>query len=496
MGESLGRRRAATMETLRQALGPANVRAAEQAMDRLEAAVGATPDPVAMLAFGGGKDSSYMVAFVRFVQLLLLERRCRTVRLRIITNRHAGMPKPVLDNIDRVYEALALYDDSDVDLLLIDGTEISEFHPDRPIPAALVQRNRLDLLMAGHRCYGDGRPTFCNACNFSMVSAFGIGAGYNKGAHLVVTGDSPQEARMYLAWVNRLTRKLGIDRPGPRDFDSFVEATGRISDRHFADIYGAPGSPYPWPVPTSGQPSPELFSIYEDTSYESGAHWPVLTEVLGFVFDDLVFSFTESDCANPALMAHLRGLRAETVMGLEYETGVGEYVEFATALMRTKDFPEHLVSMVRNRYATEAGVKAMRARVDAYAHEVFGLTEQHLVCLVNSPFTERGRHLERYLRSGHARLPMSELGAVHRLLDSQDAVTDGRLLAELERNSGLELRWLRVLYRSDLAAPEPDMAIAPVTTIGHLLAGDPHKSVVLGRTRHGETLVPKALSGR
>jgi hypothetical protein len=98
MNESLRRRRSATLAKLRQSLGPINVHAAEQAMERLHAALGQQPDPIAMLAYGGGKDSSYMVAFVRFVQLLLLEGRGRTVRLRIITNRHAGMPTPVLEN--------------------------------------------------------------------------------------------------------------------------------------------------------------------------------------------------------------------------------------------------------------------------------------------------------------------------------------------------------------------------------------------------------------
>jgi hypothetical protein len=69
----------------------------------------------------------------------------------------------------------------------------------------------------------------------------------------------------------------------------------------------------------------------------------MLTGFLGFRFDDLAFSFTESDCGNPALMAHLRGLKAERLFRRSYDEGMAEYIAFALDLMRRKDFPPQLV---------------------------------------------------------------------------------------------------------------------------------------------------------
>ena len=70
---------------------------------------------------------------------------------------------------------------------------------------------------------------------------------------------------------------------------------------------------------------PLFFNIYQDTAYEAGAHWALLTEFMHFRFDELMFSFSESDCGNPTLMAHIRGLRAETLLQRSYAEGIREY---------------------------------------------------------------------------------------------------------------------------------------------------------------------------
>ena len=48
-----------------------------------------------LLAYGGGKDSSYMVAYVRYIQGLIWRQRGDTFLLRISTNRHAAMSDSV-----------------------------------------------------------------------------------------------------------------------------------------------------------------------------------------------------------------------------------------------------------------------------------------------------------------------------------------------------------------------------------------------------------------
>ncbi len=360
--------REAALADLRAALPAANLAAAQRCAVRLLAALphqDRLERNLVLVAYGGGKDSSYTLAFVRTMQLLLLEERTSTFRLRVATNRHAGMPRAVLENIDREYQALRLAADPDCELLLIDGDEVSVFDVDSPQREAVVNRNRLDILMTGHRTFADGRPTFCNACNLSVVNSFGIAASYGDGADLMITGDSQQEQRQYTLWVGRLARRLDPSRVATgTGLGRLLSTVDGISQGYFADIHGADSRDAIAERRVSHEVPERLrfFSIYDDTEYASGDHLDLLTGFLGFRFDDIAFSFTESDCGNPALMAHLRGLKCERVYRRSYAEGMQEYVEFALGLMRSKDFPPHLVEQMRARYAGPDATRADAAR--------------------------------------------------------------------------------------------------------------------------------------
>jgi len=499
-------RRNSVLAALRGILDQSDVTAAARAVERLRADLSTTAPlrsteaPRALLAYGGGKDSSYMVAFVRLMQLIMQEQYGETLQLRVITNRHVGMPTAVMANIDRTYRALELYDDPDVMLLLADAATIRPFAVDLSLPQELIERNRLDVLMTGHRCYGDGRPTFCNACNLSMVSAFAVAARFDGGVDVVITGDSPWEQRAYLGWVRRVARKLDTPARSMHRFSGFINTMQDIADRYFADIHAGlePGASAV--LDRARGEDPIYFSIYEDTPYRSGAHWPLLTKMLRFRFDELAFSFTESDCANPALMAHLRGLRAEHVFGTGYERGVTEYARFAIDLMRAKDFPPQLISRMSDRYATLAAIATMRRRVTRYAQNAFGLSDSQLICMVFSPFASRGLHLHRYLSSVQPDL-VSASDTIHDMLADTTAITamtagQQRLATRLLKLSGLDLQRLRATYNAVLAAPEPGGTATHNTPIGIILAGDPHKAKVTTRHEPGGPLVLEQISGR
>lgn len=450
-----------------------------------------------LVAYGGGKDSTYTVAFVRLVQLLLDRSYGDTFRLRIATNRHAGMPRAVMANIGRAYRALGILNDPLCEPLLVDGSEVKPFREDEPLPDDLIQRNREDILMMGHRTCANGRPTFCNACNLSMVNSFGLAASHGGGVDVIVTGDARREQRAYYVWVRRLAQKFGIDSAGSNgDFGGFLGTMRNISAMYFRDVYGEQAAPaVERRLVTSDVPKElRFFSIYEYTDYASGAHWDLLTEHLGFAFDDVAFSFSESDCANPGLMAHLRGLRCERDLGRTYAEGVEEYVEFAVGLMRQKDFPADLVDLVRARYDGSAGVSRMRARMNEVARELYGLDEEQLVCMVYSPFAGRGERLQRYLDREHPCL--AHLGdAIHGLLRG-DAPSDGHTSTQafLERMSGLTLAQLRVVYCAPLHRFTPGGADGHLVT--HILARDPHKQVIQTRHAEGDAVVEEIISGR
>jgi hypothetical protein len=490
-----------TFADLRDAMPSANFAAAVRCADRLYAILphrDRLADNTVMVAYGGGKDSSYMLAFVRAAQLVLLRLYGSTFRLRSVTNRHAGMPVAVLENIDRVYQALAVSDDPACELLLVDEDSVIPFAVDAPHSERVVERNRQDILMTGHRTNADGRPTFCNACNLSMVNSFGLAAAYDGGVDIVVTGDSPAEQRAYTLWVRRLARRLesaGSNRePGFRGFLSDLDV---IAQSYFTDVHGpdATDAVRRRRVTSAAPKDLTFFSIYSDTEYAAGEHFSFLTDYLGFRFDDLAFSFTESDCGNPTLMAHLRGLKTERLYGRDYGDGIVEYLDFAIGLMRGKDFPENLIEVMRERYSGPERIAAMRAVANDFAEASYGLSEQQLVCMVFAPFAEKAAGLERFLAAEYPDL-LARIDEIRAVLSDSGSDSDsgaaGELAERLERMSGLPLANLRVLYRSSLAGGWA----ASGELIEAVLAGDPHKGTV--RTRHSPDgpVVLERISGR
>ncbi|MFG1817854.1 PqqD family protein [Kribbella sp. NPDC049174] len=483
--DDVARARDQAFAGLRAAMPPDIMAEALRCSGRLEAELPNRPElekNLVLVAFGGGKDSAYMLAFVRAMQLILYKVHGRTFRMRVATNRHAGMPRAVMENIDREYRALRLTDDPDCELLLVDGDDISEFDVDSPQREHVVRRNRLDILMTGHRTFADGRPTFCNSCNLSVFNAFGLAAAYGDGADVLITGDSPQEQRQYTFWVGRLARQLRTapaarPRAGQSGFGRVLGQLDGIAQSYFADIHGpeAIDAIAARRVSTDVPERLRFFTIYGETAYAAGDHFDLLTGFLGFQFDDLAFSFTESDCANPALMAHLRGLKAEHLFRRSYDDGLAEYVEFALGLMRKKDIPDGLVEMMRARYDSPDALKRMRLAVQEYALETFGLTEEQLVCMTYSPFAGQGAGLEQFVDREHPGLA-ARLGEIHRLLGGEPG--DPGLVAELERISGLEPSQLRVLYSRSVQTP----GSGGTPVIDLILAGDPHKAVI--ETRH------------
>lgn len=452
------------------------------------------------VAYGGGKDSSYMVAFVRFLQLLIFLEHHDTFHLRVATNRHSGMPVTVMENIDRAYRALGLYEDPDVELLLIDGNQVNQFDVTLPIPEAVIERNRLDILMTGHRCQGEARPTFCNACNLSMANSFGVVLSHDRPVDIVITGDSTKEQRAYFAWIRRIATKFGLAvKQEKTDFGGLLRLMDGIAQHYFTDIYGegATEAIQARRININGtDTNPLFFSIYQDTGYEAGSHWELLTEFLNFQFDDIAFSFTESDCTNPSLMAHFRGLKAEHVFGKRYQDGVAEYARFALDLMQKKGFPTQLIQIMQERYQSSASIALMRHKLNMYAYEVLDLSEEQIVCLLHAPFVQQGQGLEAFLKKEQPDY-LPYLADMHRLLaqpEDQPLTTDQHLLAlHLKACSHLSLAQMRTLYRARRS--ENDLR-QPKTPIEVILAKDPHKAYIETSHSPDGTTIVELISGR
>lgn len=474
-------------------LTPAIIDSAQRCSQRLLAALPDSENPAnnrVLLAYGGGKDSSYMVAYVRYIQGLIWLQQGSTFQLRISTNRHAAMNDSVMENIDRVYRALQIHNDDFTECLVTDGLQIRHFERHLPMPDSVRQQNRNDVLMNGHRFRADARSTFCNACNLSMVNSFGLAAHYEGGVDVIITGDSPQEQTAYLAWARHLSRLF--DAPvadKARGFSGFLQTLDGVAERYFADIYGAeqvtPAHRITWQL----ERDPLFFNIYQDTAYEAGAHWSLLTEFMHFRFDELMFSFSESDCGNPTLMAHIRGLRAETLMQRNYDEGIREYVRFALGLMEKKDFPPQLIAEMASRYQDDAAIERARQRAAQFAEQAFGLNETQLVCMIYSPFIAQGQQLNIWLQQLD-QAPDEQ--AVRALLcgDSDDLL----LAQQLEQLSGLTIAQMRQCWRSAQVNTLLDGTRGDA--LSRVLRFDPHKAVIQVNNGALQDIVTEVISGR
>ncbi|RLU05900.1 hypothetical protein CS078_22150 [Pseudomonas prosekii] len=446
-----------------------------------------------MVAYGGGKDSSYTVAMLRAAQLHLSVLHGRTFQLRIANMRHAGVPDAVMANIDRVYRALHLFDDPRVEMLVVDHRLIRPFERHLPFPDDVQAMNRFDVLMNGHRTAGDGRPTFCNSCNLAVADFYGRAAWWQGGVNAVVTGDSRKEQKHYFTWIMRLAQRLGlnVDECRRQGFRGLLQALDGVAQVYFVELFGE-GFDHQRDERRvacgDDQADPAFISIYDLVSYKVEDHWELITEFLDFRFEELAFSFTESDCANPMLMAHFRGLKAQYVQGRSYNQGIAEYLELAQALMRKKEMPQRLIDLAMAAYADAEGMQARRTLAANFAEHAFGLDEAQLVCMQFAPFVDRGRELSSFLGLCHPqRLP--ELDALHQLLGGERE--DAALSQWLTQVSGLPLPALRSLYAHQRIDFDSD-----ATLIARVRAGDPHKGRI---SRYdpatGETVV-ELVSGR
>lgn len=449
-----------------------------------------------LVAYGGGKDSSYTVAFVRLLQLKMLERYGETFIMRVGSMRHGGVPQAVMDNIDRVYCRLELYGDDRAELLVIDHNHVSTFERDLPMPQEVLDINRTDILMNGHRTAGDGRPTFCNSCNLSVANFYGLACWYDGGVDVVFTGDSKEEQRQYYKWIMGMGSHIGLNIREHRSkgFHGLLQILNDIGQKYFHEMFG-PGFEDECRKREiafgNSEQLPEFVTIYDDVSYRVDDHWPLISEFLGFEFDDLAFSFTESDCANPALMAHLRGLKAAHVERTDYYTGIFEYLQLATQLMKKKEIPGELQELVLKRYKDKDAIDRIKAKITEFAWQAFRLSEANMIAMVSTPFVNKGQYLEQWLSQNHKDL-LPCIEELRTILEGGDVNSQERrtLVSGLEDIIGLPLKQMQSLYHNTRV----DFSDKG-TVVSLIRWDDPHKQTIRFVDKNNRE-VEEEISGR
>ncbi|OCR22236.1 hypothetical protein AFK24_24265 [Pseudomonas syringae] len=447
-----------------------------------------------MVAFSGGKDSAYTVAFLRAAQLSIAGRSPGTFNLRIATMRHAGMTPAVMGNIQRTYSGLFLHDDPRVELLVVDNQYVQIFEPELPFSQAGREQNRSDMLLSGHLSAGDGRTTFCNSCYLGIAEFFGRAAAWGTGVDALVSGDSRKEQKQYIAWIMRLVPRNAqrFSDWGNQNFNGVLRTIDSIGQAYYQELYGDGSEMAGRVVRPLGFPNksvvPSYITISDLMHSNVEEHWNLLTEFLGFRFDDLAFSFSESDCANPLLMAHMRGLKAQYVQGRAYADGIAEYLELAKAMMRRKQMPQRLIDQALGAYVGETRLQARRELAAAFALEGFGLNEAQLVCLLFSPFVDEGRELEIFLRRCHPGMLVA-LPDLHKALAGMTAPE--QVTQWLIDISGLSIKGLQNLYLKQRVDFSQQHSI-----IARVRAADPDKRKISTVDSVTGEAVTEMISGR
>jgi hypothetical protein len=485
-------------------LGPKGIAEADKSLTRLKAALdGDVKGKTVLVAYGGGKDSSYMTAFVRYMQLKILqpEKTMDTFKMRIVTNRQSHMPFTVMSNIDNTFKALGIYKDKNVEAFVVDGDKTTKASKNMPIsrmliPQKIIERDRRDMLMAGHLTQAEPRRVFCDACNAYMQKGEAHAITKGNGVDLIMTGDSLKELAHYKKWIDRLYGFVTgqPQKPAVTKTQNFMDYMGKIETiggNYFAKVHGNDGKDrFKMPQSTVEQKTPKLFSIYSETPYDAGSHRKMLDEFLGFKFDteSLTFSFTESDCSMPALMGHLRGLKAEKVHGRTYQDGIKDYAEkIAIPIMEEKHFPADLVTKQKELYSSPEKMSNMRARVAQHYKTAMNLSDENLTCMVYSPFVSQCMNLQGYLEKEKPELlpHYNKINAV--IAGKKPDNVSKNCIKKLEEASGLSLKEMKHIYKQEANNHN---------VISELHSGDPHKKEVV--VKHSSKGLPvwSVISGR
>ncbi|VVO02638.1 hypothetical protein [Pseudomonas fluorescens] len=401
----------------------------------------------------GTRDSSYTLGFVRAAQLSIAGRAPATFNLRVATLRHAGMSQTAMANVHRSYSSLFVYDDPRVEVLMLEGENVLPFSHLSPLCDEGRELNRRNMLLSCHLAPGVKRSTFRNDCYLSMGAFYGRMARWGDGVDVLVSSDSPHEQRRYLTGFSSAARTIGLPSEGTPalDFEDLFSVLTSYGQDYFYQLCA--DQDHDQVQDQEEVPHNEDFQARRQVAYlglhdlvrgELEDRWPLLSEFLGFQFDQLTSQVSDTEYVSPLLSAHTHGLRTQFVDGRSYEEGVCQYLQSAALLMRKKNLPEKVIEQMLSAYGNPQRIEERRALASSYAQQTLGLNETQLVCLLFSPFVNAGAGLERFLRCHHPGMLVA-LPELHKALQTRSAAE--QVLQWMVDVSGLSIGLLSKLYR-------------------------------------------------
>jgi hypothetical protein len=396
----------------------------------------------------GSRDSCYTLALLRAAQLTIASRAPATFQLRVATLRLNGSNPTALENIHRTCNALFIYDDPRVEVLMADNREVLPFDHAAPISPAGRESNRTNLLMLGHRRMWDGPLEPWDDGYLATGEFYGQIARWNHGVDALVSSDTPRRQKQFMEGLKRAAVKAGLEvsehhEPGYAGLFALLDELGRTDYRRF---YTQDGQ-------QSWRPAEQFetcrratfIDIHDMLVSNLEERWPLLTEFLGFQADELAAQLSDNEYVSLPVSAHLRGLQACFVHGRSYEAGVAQYLQRALVMMRRKQLPERLCELAEQVFGNPATLADLRTRASTEAQRTLGLSEAQMVCLLFAPFCDKAATLERFLRQCHPGMLVA-LPELHRAMQGQP-VAD-QVMQWMVDVSGLPVSLIGKLYRT------------------------------------------------
>ncbi|WP_347906053.1 hypothetical protein [Pseudomonas purpurea] len=416
-----------------------------------------------MVTYSGTRDSCYTLAFLRAAQLSIAGRAPATFQLRVVTLRLNGTTPATLANIHRSYAALFVYDDPRVDVLMVDGREITPFNHSHPQSVAGHDQNRRNMLMIGHLRPAQGPLEGFDDCELAMAECLGQLARWEGGADAFVSSDTSCQQKQVLGRVTRVAHKVGLPviLPGMTGYEGLFTLLDEFGGDCYRRLY-AEHEQEGW-QPAAGfvsRRSTTYIGIQDLVVGNMEERWPLLTDFLGFQPDEMAIHCNENEHASVLLSAHLHGLQASYVQGRAYEAGFTEYMQRMLVMMRRKNVPERLCEQTQEVYGNASRIGEFRMTATTEAQNALGVNEMQLVCLLFSPFVDAGAGLESFLRRCHPGMLVA-MPELHRALQGKPAPE--QVMQWIADVSGLSVSLVNTLY-----------GMHSVPDVGEHQADEPH----------------------
>jgi hypothetical protein len=350
-----------------------------------------------LIAYGGGKDSTWVLAYIRYIQELVKTKFSKTFKLHLVTYVHPGMTPGTIKNIKTVYEKLKIIDSEEIRIhfATIDGIVIKtdEILGDNfSLEDSIIEKYRREILLFGHISHGAGRQTFCYSCNILMVKTMLDYVSSRKGKECIdyiVTGDSIDEKSTYSSWIKAVNNNNQLSYNHPQEFlddynsiySKYQEFIGNKScvryNNHLTDY-------------------PSFLELFNFTDYSYEKHKDFLENKIGFKLYKDSFNFSESDCFFPSVMAHFTGLRNAKITN--YEHMVKQYVDSITKTMKNKQYSNEMIGKATAEYLPSILPEKIRS-INQFLSKNLKISENQLDALIKSPLVDSAGQLNNFLES-------------------------------------------------------------------------------------------------